>query len=193
MPRRTNTAPRSPYWVIGMESNEPWVALAQTNVGLVIVPCNRNAEHAHDVAGKWRSLTRQGLPIKPHTWAVGASVIDPRGAITGQWGDAPRAGGTSRWVPLMMLQRPELVTCLECHGRRWQGCWMALDMHGCSRCLPTQEVHDPRRWPEEPPQPNAAGVPDRRKTPARPRSSAGRPAGAARRQVVDSPEQTRIA
>lgn len=191
---RARLMPQSPYWVVGMAPDEPWTAVAQTNTGLLIAPCGRDGARAVTTMNAWRSLTRLGQPIHPHAWAVGACVVDPDGRVKGSWGRAPQPGGTSIWAPLMRLARPEPTSCMECHQPRWPGCWVAVDMYGCSACLPPTETADPRRWPDEPDRPaalTAVGAKARPARPARPRSTAGRVAG--RRTEVASPAQTRIA
>jgi hypothetical protein len=204
MPRRPLSA-TSPYWVIGMSHREPWVALAQTNLGLTMAPCGVNRGAALRACGHWRHLTDRGLPLSATSgFAVGAAVIDPAGEVVRAWGEAPTPGGTSRWVPLMRLNLPAPIRCLSCQAQRWQGCWVAVDLSGCSACLPGQEAADPRRWPDEPRPPDAPTLkPDEPRPPdaptlrlpaarSRPRSNAGRVAGGRRALVVASPEQGRL-
>lgn len=188
---RARLMPQSPYWVVGMAPDEPWTAVAQTNIGLLVVPCNRDAAHAGSVVTKWQSLARSRQAIAASTYAVGACVVDPNGRVTGAWGRAPQPGGSSIWAPLMRISRSESTQCLACYQPRWMGCWVAVDMHGCSACLPPQEADDPRPWPEEPDRPAALTSVGAKPRSSRPRSNAGRVAG--RRTEVASPSQTRIA
>lgn len=187
--------PRSPYWVVGMNYDEPWTAVAQTNTGIVIVPCGISADDAVATVRRWHSLTTNGAAIHPHCYAVGAAVVNPDGAVTGRWGEAPLPGAASRWTPLTMILADEgPVSCRECYAPRWRGCWLALDHYGCSVCLPPTETRDPRTWPEEPDRPRELTVKAAAPRSLRGRSNAGRRAGvSARRAALDSPVQTRIA
>jgi hypothetical protein len=194
MPRPPALAPagRSPYWTVGMSSAEPWTVVGQTNLGLVIVPCNVNGLHAVEVCEHWRLLTAAGYPVgrTSGAMAVGAAVVDPAGEVTASWGQVPTPGGASRWAPIMRLKEREPAMCLNCRSLRWQGCWVALDLYGCSRCLPAEEAADPRVWPVEPPEAEQARPVKVHKVP----SAAGRRAGSTRRPVEDlvSPGQSRL-
>lgn len=185
---------QSPYWVIGMNAGEPWTAVAQTNVGIQIVPCHSNADRAREVVGKWQAQAQARGQIAPGVAVAGACVVDPVGRASSSWGRAPRPGGTSLWVPLMRLRMEQPVTCLECQAWRWQGCWVAVDMRGCSQCLPAAEAADPRVWPDEPQRPALEDVaPSPKPRVQRPRSTAGRPAGRRPVTTVALPGQSRIA
>lgn len=144
-------APRGPYWRPGMNSNtEPWSALAEVNTGHLLIPCHRNRAHAHKVIERWRALVDAGLRFDPFRVVVGAAVVDPSGVVVAHWGCVP-VPGAPRWSSLVRLADP--AVCVRCRARRWPGCWVAVDLRGCSRCLPAVEAADPRVWPGEPPEP----------------------------------------
>lgn len=149
-------ARRSPFWRPGMNTtNEPWVALAETNVGHLMVPCGANMIYAREVATRWRLLTELGHGIGyAEAHCVGAAVVDPRGEVQECWrlpevGSVPVPGGPTRWAPLIRLQRWQ--TCLGCGERRWPGTWVVQGVTGCALCQPAREADDPRVWPVEPP------------------------------------------
>jgi hypothetical protein len=186
--------PPSPYWVFGMHPEGTWTAVVQTNVGLAIVPCGFSRDRTIELIAYWKAKTRRGYPIDSDgSLAVGAVAVDPEGRAVSRWGRAPEPGGTSRWAPLLRLKMPEPVNCLACGSERWQGCWVALDLHGCKECLTRDEVTDPRpAWPSEPRMPETTKrvvkIHERR-------SRSGRPAGQRRRrpiEVLALPEQARL-
>lgn len=145
---------RSPYWVPGMSTLvEPWVALAESNAGHVIVPCGANEDYAREVVARWQVFAERGMGISGggRVKAVGACVVDPRGEIHECWrldgGSFPEPGGAPRWVPLVSVK--EWTTCTGCGARRAPGWWVTLDRSGCSACQPERERDDPREWPFE--------------------------------------------
>ena len=145
------TVKRGPYWRPGMNSRvEPWSALAEVSTGHLLTPCHRSSAHAHSVVEHWRALVDAGLRFDPFRVMVGAAVVDPSGVIVAHWGCCPTPGAP-RWSPLMRLRDP--AVCTRCRARRWPGCWVAVDLGGCSRCVPAVEAADPRVWPGEPPEP----------------------------------------
>lgn len=183
MPRVPRT--RSPYWQVGMSFVEPWAAVCQTNTGMVVARTGMNAAAAIARSELWRSLHRQGLPLSPHQWSAGGMVVDPVGNALSSWGDPVVPGQSSRWVPIMMLRRPEPLSCLACQTVRTAGCWLAVDAYGCSRCLPAEEAHDPRAWPSEP------DAPGRERPKVKPKAS-GRRRSMVRTVELASPGQGRL-
>jgi hypothetical protein len=135
-----------------MGISEPWVALAETGTGHLVVPCGRDAARATAIVGYWAALTELGRPIDAQRMCVGAVVVNPDGHAVQGWGDQPTPGGRPRWEPILKLR--EVTTCRRCAQLRWPGCWMRLDLVGCALCLPaTDEQRDPRPWPPDPPRP----------------------------------------
>lgn len=146
-------AVRGPYWVPGMSVlAEPWVALAESSTGHLVVPCGRNAERAHRVVDNWRALVESGQLVDRFREVVSAAVVNPRGEIVSSWavGGAalPTPGGEPRWRNLHRLL--EAQDCRGCGAPRWPGCWVTREVNGCGVCLPQAETADPRRWPPEP-------------------------------------------
>lgn len=138
-----------------MAFSEPWVALAETSTGHLIVPCGRDAGAALAAVAHWRAQVAAGVPMDPYRVCAGAAVVDPAGAVVESWGSVPTPGGRARWLPLLRLR--EVAPCRGCGELRWPGCWVAFDLDGCSGCVPAAEVHDPRVWPSEPARPAALG------------------------------------
>lgn len=138
---------RGPYWRPGDSVlAEPWVALAETNTGHLMVPCGRNRQHALDTVARWRALAERDMQVDPHRVVVGAAVVDPRGEVVESWGSVPVPGGEPRWVTLHRLMTPQ--TC-ACGSERPPGAWVTRGSDGCVECLPEREAHDPRPWPVE--------------------------------------------
>ncbi len=155
------------------------MALAETNVGHLVVPCSRNAGQAMAVVAHWRALAEAGLTVDALHTVVGGAVVDPAGNVVESWGSVPVPGGRSRWSPLSRLR--DWAACLACGVDRWPGCWVDAALEGCGVCLPGADDADPRPWPNDPPEPRvprevkeprpmAVPAAMKPKRPARPRS-----------------------
>ncbi len=156
-------ATRSPFWRPGMNTRfEPYVALAETNLGHVVVPCGRDVDQAREVVTRWRGLAEQGVSERR---IYGAAVVGPRGEIVEAWklplcGSVPDPSGPPRWAPVRRIN--QAVSCIRCGVERWPGCYVALDQRGCSQCMPLDEGDDPRPWPGEGERPAPETVAKRR-------------------------------
>ena len=153
---RYPASPGSPYFVPGMVENAPWVALAETNAGHLVVPSGPNETHARDVTRRWRLIAERGNPIaNGGTFAVGAVVVGPDGVCSDAWGDAPTPG-SPRWA--WSSRRSEWGKCSGCDRLFWPGC---VTVGGqCQECVRARETADPRRWPSDPPYPGDLAVPE---------------------------------
>jgi hypothetical protein len=157
-------AHRSPLWRPGMNTQfEPWVALAETNTGHLMVPCGRDADRAREIVARWHLIAQRGdtLDRNGHQVIYGAAVVDPRGELDSAWklervGSVPDPHGLPRWTPLTVMSR--WGRCLRCSAERWPGCYVAVRLDGCAECLPATETDDPRQWPPDPDRP-AGGPP----------------------------------
>lgn len=148
----------SPFHRPGMLDGAPWVALAQTNYGLLSVPAHVDEDHARDVCRRWRLLSERGQDISHGgVVACGAVVMDPCGVVVESWGEPP-APDRSRWRPIRRVR--DWTRCTGCAEVLWPGCLATIADGLCAFCTAADEVDDPRVWPEEPGDPGMAARPE---------------------------------
>ena len=138
----------------GYIRHDAWLALADTYVGQVAVPCGGNAGHGTAVVRRWELLTAVGLPITTAgARAVGAALFDPDGMVTMSWGWGVEPGRP--WFTTLD-QVTEWCLCAGCGMYVWPGRWVSSDKR-CRLCVGDA---DGRVWPDEPDFPGGEFVPD---------------------------------
>ena len=156
--RRAGGSVAAPLFVparfAGYTRHDAWLALAETNIGHVAVPCGANAGHGVATVRRWEKLAEMGREITTHgASAVGAALFDPDGAVAVSWGwdvDPARPWFGS-------LQRTtEWGLCPGCGMYMWPGRWVTAEKK-CRLCVWDTEE---RPWPHEPDFPGEEFIPD---------------------------------
>lgn len=138
----------------GYTRYDAWLALAETNIGHVAVPCGANAGHGVAVVRKWRKLAETGHPVTTAgASAVGAALFSPDGAAVASWGYVP-VPGSPGYEPLYRVA--EWGLCPGCGMYMWPGRWVTGDKK-CRLCVWDT---DGRVWPDEPDFPGEEFIPD---------------------------------
>lgn len=156
--RRAGTAVAVPLFVparfAGYTRHDAWLALADTYVGQVSVPCGGNAGHGVATLRRWASLSAQGWPITTAgAVAVGAALFDPDGMAVSSWGWDVEPGRP--WFATLS-RLTEWCLCPGCGMYMWPGRWVTSD----KKCRLCTENADGRVWPNEPDFPGEEFVPD---------------------------------
>lgn len=148
----------SPFHVPGMVEGAPWTVLAETNLGHLSAPCNRNESAARRANLAYRSAFEKGFQAAyGGIWAVGGMIVTPAGDIEDQWGHAPVVGAP-RWRAV--FRTSHWGECSRCHRQLWPGCLIGVESGRCVSCMAADETDDPRVWPDEPPYPGDNARPD---------------------------------
>jgi len=133
--------------------HDAWVALVETNVGQVSVPCGGNVGHGVAVLRRWRLLTEQRRPVLDGgIVAVGAALFTPERHAAASWGYEP-VWSVSAWESLARVTEWRL--CSACGAYLWPGRWVTLTGGRCVLCA----HDDDRLWPPEPDFPGEEWVP----------------------------------
>lgn len=158
----------SPFFRPGMEEGAPWVVVAETNLGHLIVPGGASGDHVRKVNAHWRLLSGQGREVAMGgARAVAGCVVDPAGVLLDCWGEGVVTPGSPRWVPITRVT--SWLRCSACSEPLWPGCLVSTPGGRCVTCVARDEADDPREWPDEPRDPGMLlrpehlGGPKRRK------------------------------
>lgn len=148
----------SPFHVPGMVEGAPWSVLAETNIGHLMVPCHSNESAARKANRAYRSAWERGFEAAfGGVRAMGGMIVTPTGAVEDEWGAAPVLG-TPRWRAVSRASH--WTECSRCHRQLWPGCLTGVESGRCMSCMATDEMDDPRVWPDEPPYPGDNALPD---------------------------------
>ena len=138
----------------GYTHHEAWLALAETNIGHVAVPCGANAGHGVAVVRRWAKLAEMGRVITTAgAAAVGAALFAPDGTAAVSWGYEP-VPGQPGYEPLRQVT--EWGLCPGCGMYMWPGRWVTTGRQ-CRVCVGDA---DGRVWPQEPDFPGEEFIPD---------------------------------
>lgn len=148
----------SPFFVPGMTEGSPWVAVAETNFG-ILTCVSTTEEHARKVGAHYRAAAERGYSVGgPTSRGFAGAVIDPTGALSQQWGDRPVVPGSPRWTPITMVS--QWTRCAGCDRALWPGSLVTVTGRRCRACTAPTELDDPRPWPVEPSDPGMVGRPE---------------------------------
>lgn len=138
----------------GYTRHDAWLALAETSIGHVSVPCGANAGHGVATVRRWEKLTGTGHVITiTGASAVGAALFDPDGVAVMSWGWA--VDPARPWFePLQRVA--EWGLCPGCGMYMWPGRWVTVEKM-CRLC--TGDA-DGRPWPHESDFPGEEFIPD---------------------------------
>lgn len=136
----------------GYINNVAWLAVAETSIGHVVVPCGGNAGHGVSVVRRWELLAAAHHPIgSGDVRAYGAALFTPEGEAALTWGLCPDVGSPV-WEQLARVR--DWCLCSGCSGYLWPGRWTTR-AGLCWIC-----GGDGRPWPAEPDFPGEDFVPD---------------------------------
>lgn len=146
----------SPFFRPGMAEGEPWVIVADTNLGQWC-RLDKQEEHARATSRRWRLLTEAGRSVdSAGTAMLGAVLVTATGELSEPWGDAVTIG-SPRWMGLSRLS--DWTWCSSCRNPLWPLRMVTADGR-CSVCARADEESDPRPcWPSEPSDPGVAHYP----------------------------------
>lgn len=156
--RRAGAATIAPSFVPsrfpGYTRFDAWMALAETTIGQVGVPCGANAGHGVMVVRQWEKHAEKRQPItNDGAYAMGAALFSPGGTVAASWGHVP-CPGRPVWESLDRVTEWRL--CPGCGMYLWPGRWVTHRGRLCGVCADDAE----RSWPPEPDFPGEASVPD---------------------------------